>query len=276
MLDQLVESKSSAAENKRRFGFLSTALFAVGFIFLAALTYSLFAKDLGEGDEVLELSSLVAPVPITNEKPPPSEVKSPPKTQTATANQSTQILRREMFESVDKAIKPPTEISSTKDVQSWVKDAKISEKDFTPPNYNPTPRENVNSGPGISAVNLPSEEATETQPPPKAETPKKIEPPKPEKPKTIVSDGVLNGKATNLVKPAYPPPAKAVRAGGAVNVQILIDEKGNVVSATAVSGHPLLRQAAEQAAKTSKFSPTYLSKVPVKVTGVIVYNFNVQ
>ena len=91
-------------------------------------------------------------------------------------------------------------------------------------------------------------------------------------PKTI-SGGVVNGKASNLVKPPYPPAAKAVRASGAVNVQVTIDEKGNVISASAVSGHPLLRAAAVQAARSSKFNPTMLSGTPVRVTGIIVYNF---
>src|SRR5262245_53788322 len=88
-----------------------------------------------------------------------------------------------------------------------------------------------------------------------------------------ISGGVLNGKATNLVKPAYPAAAKAVRAAGAVNVQVTIDEVGSVIAASAVSGHPLLRAAAVQAAQQSKFSPTTLEGKPVKVTGVIVYNF---
>jgi len=84
---------------------------------------------------------------------------------------------------------------------------------------------------------------------------------------------VVNGKATNLVKPPYPAAARAVRAAGAVNVQVTIDESGNVISASAVSGHPLLRAAAVSAARSSKFSPTMLSGQAVKVTGVIVYNF---
>jgi hypothetical protein len=53
----------------------------------------------------------------------------------------------------------------------------------------------------------------------------------------------------------------------------MIDEAGRVVSAHAVSGNVLLRPAAEVAARGSKFTPTMLSNVPVKVTGVIVYNF---
>ncbi len=88
-----------------------------------------------------------------------------------------------------------------------------------------------------------------------------------------ISGGVLNGKATSLPKPAYPAAARAVNASGAVNVQVTIDEQGNVVSATAVSGHPLLRQAAEQAAVEAKFNPMLLSGQPVSVTGVLVYNF---
>jgi TonB family protein len=89
----------------------------------------------------------------------------------------------------------------------------------------------------------------------------------------LISGGVLNGKAMSLPKPPYPPAARAVRASGAVTVQVLIDEQGNVVSANAVSGHPLLRAAAVQAARAATFSPTYLEGRPVKVSGVITYNF---
>lgn len=62
-------------------------------------------------------------------------------------------------------------------------------------------------------------------------------------------------------------------ASGAVSVQVLIDENGDVVSASAVSGHPLLRAAAAQAAGGAKFSPTQLQGMPVKVSGFITYNF---
>lgn len=88
-----------------------------------------------------------------------------------------------------------------------------------------------------------------------------------------INKGVLNGAAVNLAKPPYPPAALAVRASGAVNIQVTIDEEGTVVSAAAVSGHPLLRGACVAAAKQSKFSPTLLEGQPVRVTGIIVYNF---
>jgi TonB family protein len=94
-------------------------------------------------------------------------------------------------------------------------------------------------------------------------------------PKTI-SAGVVNSKAKNLPVPEYPAAAKAVKAAGAVNVQVTIDENGNVISAAATSGHPLLKGAAVEAARQAKFSPTLLSGNPVKVTGVIIYNFNLN
>lgn len=87
-----------------------------------------------------------------------------------------------------------------------------------------------------------------------------------------ISGGVLNGKATSLPKPVYPAAARAVRASGAVTVQILVNESGSVISASAVGGHPLLRAPAETAARAAKFSPTLLSGQPVKVSGVVVYN----
>jgi len=88
-----------------------------------------------------------------------------------------------------------------------------------------------------------------------------------------IQGGVLNGKAIHLAQPAYPPIARAAKASGQVVVQITIDEDGNVISASVDSGHPLLRAAAVAAARESKFSPTRLSGQPVKVQGVVIYNF---
>ena len=90
---------------------------------------------------------------------------------------------------------------------------------------------------------------------------------------TIVSGGVLNGKAVSKPEPAYPATARAVHATGVVTVQVTVDEAGNVTTAKAVSGHPLLQAAAVAAAREAKFSPTRLSGKPVKVTGILTYNF---
>jgi protein TonB len=88
-----------------------------------------------------------------------------------------------------------------------------------------------------------------------------------------ISGGVLNGRARILPRPSYPAIARAARASGTVVVQVLVDEDGNVMEAHAVSGHPLLQNAAKEAALQARFAPTRLSGQPVKVTGVITYNF---
>ncbi len=89
----------------------------------------------------------------------------------------------------------------------------------------------------------------------------------------VVSGGVVNGKTVSLVKPTIPAAARAVRATGAVNVEIIIDERGNVVTATAVSGHPLLRAAAVRAALQSTFTVTVIGDEPIRVKSMIIYDF---
>jgi TonB family protein len=88
-----------------------------------------------------------------------------------------------------------------------------------------------------------------------------------------VEGGVLDEKALSKPAPPYPPMAKAARAFGTVNVQVTVDETGKVVSASAVSGHPLLQQAAVAAARQARFAPTLLNGEPVKVSGVLSYTF---
>jgi periplasmic protein TonB len=57
-------------------------------------------------------------------------------------------------------------------------------------------------------------------------------------------------------------------------VEVVLDENGKVISAEATSGPVILREAAVQAAKRARFSPTKLSGMPVKVSGVINYKFS--
>jgi TonB family protein len=88
-----------------------------------------------------------------------------------------------------------------------------------------------------------------------------------------ISGGVLNGKAIVFPKPEYPADAKTAGAAGSVAVQVTVDEMGSVIEAKAVSGHPLLQQPSVNAALQARFSQTLLMGEPVKVTGVLVYNF---
>jgi TonB family protein len=93
---------------------------------------------------------------------------------------------------------------------------------------------------------------------------------------TNLRSGGLNGKAISLPTPEYPTIARQAQASGAVTVQVTVDEEGNVVSAQAVSGHPLLRAAAVTAARQAKFSTTKVNGEAVKVSGVLTYFFTVQ
>jgi protein TonB len=110
----------------------------------------------------------------------------------------------------------------------------------------------------------------------KAETEAPAAPPVRTGPLKPISGGILNGKATNLPAPTYPEMAKRARASGLVEVEVVIDITGKVISAKAVKGHSLLLQAAEQAAKQARFTPTLLSGQPVRVTGSITYNFTLN
>nr|MBA3241848.1 TonB family protein [Acidobacteriota bacterium] len=87
-----------------------------------------------------------------------------------------------------------------------------------------------------------------------------------------VSGGILNGKALKLPTPAYPENARRARTSGTVEVEVVIDVTGKVISAKALKGPILLQVAAEQAAKQARFSPTMLTGQPVRVSGLITYN----
>lgn len=88
-----------------------------------------------------------------------------------------------------------------------------------------------------------------------------------------VSEGALDGKAISKPQPSYPTMAKAARASGLVTVRVTVDETGHVVLAEPVTGHPLLRAASVEAAKQARFAPTLRDGEPVRVTGVLSYNF---
>jgi protein TonB len=91
-----------------------------------------------------------------------------------------------------------------------------------------------------------------------------------------ISGGILNGKAMSLPMPAYPDAARRARIGGVVEVEVVIDINGRVISAKAVRGPGLLQNAAEMAARLARFTPTLLSGQPMKVVGFITYNFTMQ
>ena len=88
------------------------------------------------------------------------------------------------------------------------------------------------------------------------------------------SASVLNGRALRLPRPEYPAAARDRHLQGVVVVMVEIDEEGKVISAKDLcEGLPYLSESAIKAALRARFSPTKLSGVPVKVRGVVQYNF---
>jgi TonB family protein len=85
---------------------------------------------------------------------------------------------------------------------------------------------------------------------------------------------VVNGRALTLPKPDYPREARGLNLYGIVIVQVEIDEQGKVTSAKDLcQGPPYLSESSVKAAYQARFSPTTMSGLPVKVKGVITYNF---
>jgi TonB family protein len=94
--------------------------------------------------------------------------------------------------------------------------------------------------------------------------------------KAPAEGGFMNGKAIDLPKAVYPEAARKTRAAGTVQVQVLVDETGKVISATAVFGPEELRDAAVKAAQRAKFKPMIVDGVPVKVKGILTFDFVAQ
>ncbi|MEO8071944.1 MAG: TonB family protein [Acidobacteriota bacterium] len=276
MLDKLVESKNNGRENKRLSGFLMTTFMTMAFILTFGLIYSLFSQTLILGSGDLDAASLIAPVAFEPETPEPQkQVKQP------SEKVSDKIISRvvNMQRPNESPIEPPTSVSVNQNKYQARPDAPfvLSAVDSTPTQAVSTVGENISGGNMKSLSNTikPNETTKKVEietPPVIKQTPKPIV----KKVEPSVSGGVVNSKAINLVKPVYSATARAMRVGGEVKVQVTIDEDGNVIAANAVSGNPLLRNSAEIAAKSSKFTPTTLSKQRVKVTGIIIYNFAVQ
>src|SRR5215217_7196775 len=259
MFDNLVESSSHRDDIARKGSFIGITALIYGVLLVAFFVAGIYWYDARLGDMELELTTLVAPVPV------PQAERQPEKQQEAKPQKVEQNvdIRKELVADVAESRLPPKEISAKASDVPPVRRGVTTMVGTSDSNAaSPMP-----AGPGAgNVVSAPAKVQIADEPPPP-------EAPKPTPPRAPISGGVLNGKAISLPKPAYPPIARAAHAAGTVVVQVLIDENGSVVSAKAVSGHPLLQGAAVGAARQARFSPTKLSGQPVKVTGVIQYNF---
>lgn len=263
MFDNLVESSSHKEDLARKSSFIGVTAVIYGVLMITFFIAGIYWYDARLGEMELELTTLVAPVPVPQQQKEPEQKQQEAKPVKVDQNVD---VRKELIADVAESRLPPKEISAKasdvppvrRGVTTVLGDADSNAQVAMP------------SGPGAgTVVTTPARVNIADEPPPP-------EAPKPTPPRAPISGGVLNGKAISLPKPSYPAIARAAHASGTVVVQVLIDENGNVVSAQAVSGHPLLQAVAVGAARQAKFSPTKLSGQPVKVTGVIQYNFVAQ
>jgi protein TonB len=261
MFDNLVESSSHKDDITRKGSFIGITLVVYFVAISVFFVVGIYLYDAHLSTLDLELTTLVAPVPVPQQAQP-EQKQQEAKPQKVEQNVD---VRKELIADVTRTELVPKEVSAKASDVPPVQKGRITILGTTNSNATaPMP-----AGPGTGTVTTTPQKVTIADEPPPPEV-------KPTPPRAPISGGVLNGKAISLPKPAYPPIARAAHAAGTVVVQVLIDENGNVVSAHAVSGHPLLQAAAVGAAKSARFSPTKLSGQPVKVTGVIQYNFVAQ
>lgn len=263
MFENLVESGSHKQDLSRKSTFVIGTVaiyFVIGLTLFVAGIY-LYDAQLDTGD--LELTTLVAPVPVPPQQNQPEQKQDTAKPQKQEQNVD---VRRELVADVTRTELVPKEISTKASDVPPVRSGVTTIVGGS--NSNAAAPLAAGSGTGTVTTVAPTKvEVADAPPPPE---------PKPTPPRAPISGGVLNGKAVHLVQPAYPQIARSAHASGTVVVQVLIDENGSVISAHAISGHPLLQAVAVAAARASRFSPTKLSGQPVKVNGVIQYNFVAQ
>jgi TonB family protein len=118
----------------------------------------------------------------------------------------------------------------------------------------------------------------EAPPPPPSPRPKAasaVEPLEPMIEGLKILGSVTWGGVIKKAQPRYPPAAKRYNISGPVDVQVTISAAGSVIEAKAISGHPLLRGAAEEAARQWVFKPATLKGVPVETQVVLTFVFKV-
>jgi protein TonB len=266
MFTNLVESSSHTREFKRRGSFFlfTTATYVVLFVITGVI--SIYAYDARLEEQNLELVTLLSPVEMTADIERPATQPERQRRTEDDNNESNVTERAEAMLSVNRPEKPPEGVGTTPNKNPPIPDSGV---------WAVTGR-NREAGGGVPAG--PGTPGGPVLPPRQVQVAIEEPPPAPEAPKTprVISKGVITGQAISLPQPAYPAMAKQIGIRGRVSVQVLIDEQGRVVSASALDGHPLLAPAAQKAALQARFRPTLLSQQPVKVSGVITYDFKLN
>ena len=79
--------------------------------------------------------------------------------------------------------------------------------------------------------------------------------------------------AVSKPQPVYGPVAKQMKIAGRVEIEVVVDEQGNVTNAKAVTGNPILTQSAISAAEKWKFTPFTADGKPDKAICTLVFDF---
>jgi len=267
MFDTLVESGSHSDDLARKGSFFLGTMVVYAVVLVAVTVLGIYLYNDSIPDPSLELLTLVAPAPMQAEEPKHQDEPKPAKNEPQVAMRQEISVVAPVVASHEVAKETTKEVA--RDISKFVVQGSHDAGDVNlAASSGVVPTGNGGGGTGTG----PAVSSGGDEPPPQLPAPK----PTPDVKKTVVSGGVLNGKAISKPSPAYPPIAKAARAQGTVTVQILVDESGRVISATATGGHPLLQQAAVAAAYQARFSPTLMAGARVKVTGIITYNFVLQ
>lgn len=265
MFTNLVESSSHAKEFKRRGSFVLFTTVTYGVLMVVMGVVSIYAYDARLEEQNLEMIVFLNPqdlVPAAAPKP----VSQPerPRSDNNNNDEANVATRVDPMLSVNDPGKVPDSVSTKPSQNPPIPNGLWR---VGPTNTDPSAG---GSGPGLPGgtgrqVATPPQRVDIGEPPPDA----------PEAPKTpkVIHKGVITSQALELPRPSYPALAKQMNIQGTVSVQVLIDESGRVVSAKAVSGSPFLVAEAQRAAMQARFSPTILNEQPVKVSGVITYNF---
>lgn len=264
MFNNLIESSSHRRELTRRGSFMLFTAATYFLLFVIAGVMSIYAYDAHLSDPSTELE-LISLVPPAAEEVRPEPLKAQRSNPPAGTNRGVRSIRPVLIDVTNNPQNVPREVSA---IASKIPPANVDTQIGSVVSE-PSGLGTSRNGGGSTSGNGHGVIAKIVDPPP-------VPDPTPVPKRVITTSRVLNSEAISLPKPPYPAMAKQVGAQGAVNVQVLIDETGKVISAKAISGNALLKIAAQQAAAQARFSPTMLGDQPVKVSGVITYNFVLQ
>jgi|SRR5262249_6357944 len=248
MFDKLVESAKEKQGRRARRLFLATgAVYAVALVALGVATIIGFNSALAEEYDII--GCMAPPVP-----PGPAPQQAP--------------SQLNLKQAAAPRFEPPKEVKDPPKVE----DIKVD--------FGGMRREMIAGAPPTSGFGgRGGAPPTDDPPPPPPPTPTPVAKPAatPAPDKVVRLTSILTqGRVLRRVQPPYPVIAKQAHIQGLVQVQIDISETGAVTNVTLLSGHPLLREAAMQAAKQWQFIPTELNGQRVRAIGLLTFNFTLN